>query len=146
MRPASPPIAEELAALIARHGLQDKVRLVGHCREMPAAFLAAEVALVPSLVPETFGRTSIEAQAMGCPVIVSDIGALPETVIAPERDKSGFTGWLVKPGDPAALAAKIKRALNLAPEARTALGARSARACRLAIHFARDAAGDTRRL
>ena len=62
---------------------------------------------------------------MGCPVIVSDIGALPETVIAPERDKSGFTGWLVKPGDPAALAAKIKRALNLAPEARTALGARA---------------------
>lgn len=123
--PGKSAYREDLAALIARHGLQDKVRLVGHCQEMPAAFLAAEVALVPSLVPETFGRTSIEAQAMGCPVIVSDIGALPETVIAPERDKSGFTGWLVKPGDPAALAAKIKRALNLAPEARTALRART---------------------
>ncbi|HET7211395.1 MAG TPA: glycosyltransferase family 4 protein [Methyloceanibacter sp.] len=116
---------QDLAALIARHGLEDKVRLVGHCAEMPAAFLAAEVALVPSLVPETFGRTSIEAQAMGCPVILSDIGALPETIMAPEQDKSGFTGWLVPPGDAAALAAKIRLALNLAPEARTALGIRA---------------------
>jgi glycosyltransferase involved in cell wall biosynthesis len=123
--PGKSAYREDLAALIARHGLRDKVRLVGHCQEMPAAFLAAEVALVPSLVPETFGRTSIEAQAMGCPVIVSDIGALPETVVASEQDKSGFTGWLVKPGDPMALAAKIKRALNLAPDARAALGARA---------------------
>ena len=117
--------AQDLAALIARHGLEDKVRLVGHCGEMPAAFLAAQVALVPSLVPETFGRTSIEAQAMGCPVILSDIGALPETIIAPEQDKSPFTGWLVPPGDAAALAAKIRLALNLAPEARTVLGTRA---------------------
>ncbi len=118
---------QDLAALIARHGLEDKVRLVGHCGEMPAAFLAADVALVPSLVPETFGRTSIEAQAMGCPVILSDIGALPETIVAPEQDKSGFTGWLVPPGDSAALAAKIRLALNLTPEARTALGTRARR-------------------
>ncbi len=32
---------DELVALIARHGLKDKVRLVGHCREMPAAYLAS---------------------------------------------------------------------------------------------------------
>ena len=30
----------ELIGLIARHGLGDKVRLVGHCRDMPAAYLA----------------------------------------------------------------------------------------------------------
>jgi glycosyltransferase involved in cell wall biosynthesis len=92
--PGKSAYREGLAALIARHGLDDKVRLIGHCEEMPAAFLAAEVALVPSLVPETFGRTSIEAQAMGCPVIVSDIGALPETVVAQEEDKAGSrVGW-----------------------------------------------------
>ena len=80
---------------------------------------------MPSLVPETFGRTSIEAQAMGCPVILSDIGALPETIVAAGQDRSGFTGWLVPPGDAAALAAKIRLALNLAPQARTALGVRA---------------------
>ena len=76
---------QELAGLIARHGLGDKVRLVGHCNDMPVAFLAAYVALIPSLVAETFGRTSVEAQAMGCPVIVSDLGALPETIVAAGR-------------------------------------------------------------
>ena len=52
---------EELIGLVARHGLGDKVRLVGHCREMPAAYLAAQVAVTTSTVPETFGRTSAEA-------------------------------------------------------------------------------------
>jgi glycosyltransferase involved in cell wall biosynthesis len=117
----------ELVALIARHGLEDKVRLVGHCQEMPAAFLASEVALVPSLVPETFGRTSVEAQAMGCPVILSGLGALPETIVSAEEDGSKFTGWLVPPGDAPTLAGKIKLALGLAPQSRAALRARARR-------------------
>jgi glycosyltransferase involved in cell wall biosynthesis len=116
---------KELAGLIARHGLEGKARLVGHCSDMPVAFLAAHVALVPSLVPETFGRTSIEAQAMGCPVIVSDIGALPETIIPAERDPAGFTGWLVPTGDVAALAERIRLSLELSPEARAEMGARA---------------------
>jgi glycosyltransferase involved in cell wall biosynthesis len=116
---------EELAGLITRHGLEDKARLVGHCGDMPVAFLAAHVALVPSLVAETFGRTSIEAQAMGCPVIISDMGALPETIVPAERDAGGFTGWLVPPDDPAALAGKIKLALQLTPAERAEIGARA---------------------
>ena len=79
---------EELISLIARHGLGDRVRLVGHCREMPAAYLAAQVAVTTSTVPETFGRTSAEAQAMGCPVIVPDLGALPETIVSPEQSEA----------------------------------------------------------
>jgi glycosyltransferase involved in cell wall biosynthesis len=35
----------------------------------------------------------------------------------------GITGWLVPPGDPAALAAALARALALPPEARAAIGA-----------------------
>ena len=88
---------EELIGLIERHGLGDKVRLVGHCREMPAAYLASHVAVTTSTVPETFGRTSAEAQAMGCPVIVPDLGALPETIVAPGESQTGFTGWLLPP-------------------------------------------------
>jgi glycosyltransferase involved in cell wall biosynthesis len=123
--PGKEAYRQELIALIARHGLGDKVRLVGHCQEMPAAFLAAHVAIMPSLVPETFGRASIEAQAMGCPVIVSDIGALPETIVSPEQDKTQFTGWLVPPNDAAALADRLRAALILSPEQRKALGARA---------------------
>lgn len=118
--PGKDAYRQELIGLIARQGLEDKVRLVGHCHDMPAAFLAAHVAIMPSL-----GRTSIEAQAMGCPVILSDIGALPETIIFPELDKARFTGWLVPAGDAAALAGAIRTALALSPEERNAIGARA---------------------
>src|SRR5262249_50687989 len=58
--PGKDAYRQELSRLIAGESLEDKVRLVGHCGDMPAAFLAAHVAIVPSLVPETFGRTSVE--------------------------------------------------------------------------------------
>jgi glycosyltransferase involved in cell wall biosynthesis len=122
--PGKEAYRQNLLTLIESHGLADKVKLVGHCTDMPVAFLAANVALVPSLVPETFGRTSIEAQAMGCPVIVSDIGALPETIAAAETDETGFTGWLVPVGDAEALAERIKRVLSLGPKEFAAIGAR----------------------
>jgi glycosyltransferase involved in cell wall biosynthesis len=116
---------EELIGLIARHGLDDRVRLVGHCREMPAAYLAAQVAVTTSTVPETFGRTSAEAQAMGCPVIVPDLGALPETIVSTEQSEAQFTGWLFPPRDVAALASRIGQALALSPSERDAIGARA---------------------
>jgi glycosyltransferase involved in cell wall biosynthesis len=124
----------ELLALVQQHGLRDKVRLVGHCREMPAAYLASQVALTISTVPETFGRTSVEAQSMGCPVIVPDLGALPETIVAPDQDAAGFTGWRVPPGDVPALQQHIAQALALDPAERAEIGAR-ARA-RVAAKFA----------
>ena len=110
---------EELLGLIARPGLGDKVRLVGHCSEMPAAYLASQVAVTTSTVPETFGRTTAEAQAMGCPVIVPDLGALPETIVA--QGQGGFTGWLFPPRDIASLASRIGRALALSAAERAAI-------------------------
>ena len=60
---------------------------------------------------------------MGCPVIVSDIGALPETIDAAESGDPDFTGWLVPPGDVETLAARIKLALALTPAERAVIGA-----------------------
>ena len=81
------------------------MRRVGHCTDMPAAFLAASVVTVPSTEPEAFGRSAVEAQAMGAPVVVSDLGAVPETVLAPpEVAPQERTGWRVPPGDAGALA------------------------------------------
>ena len=45
------------------------------------------------------------ACAFGLPVIVTQVGALPEYVVA------GETGWSVPPGDPTALAAILRQAL-----------------------------------
>lgn len=118
----------EIDALISARGLADVVRRVGHCADMPAAFRAASAVAVPSTEPEAFGRSAVEAQAMGAPVVVSDLGAVPETVLAPpDAPPAERTGWRVPAGDPAALADALAEAMALGASARDAL-ARRARA------------------
>ncbi len=117
---------QELEAAIVSAGLDDIVRLVGHCDDMPAAYLATDVACAPSLDPEPFGRTAVEPQAMGRPVIAADHGAPRETVVA------GETGWLFPPGDAKVLAETMAQAIAAGPERRAAMGgAGQARARRL---------------
>jgi glycosyltransferase involved in cell wall biosynthesis len=83
---------------------------------------------VPSTEPEAFGRAAVEAQAMGAPVVVSDLGAVPETVLAPPQvDPQACTGWRVPHGDPQALAQALAHALSLGETVRESL-ARRARA------------------
>jgi glycosyltransferase involved in cell wall biosynthesis len=84
---------------------------------MPAAFMAADVIVAPSIEPEAFGRVAVEAQAMGRPLVASRLGAQTETV------RDGETGFLFSPGDISALAAAIARARALAPGERTAFAA-----------------------
>jgi glycosyltransferase involved in cell wall biosynthesis len=117
------------AAALERHirdaGLIDRVRLVGHLEDMPAGLASAHVALMVSVEPEGFGRVAVEAQAMRCPIIVSDIGALPEAVRAgPRVAEAEATGWLVPPGDANALARQIFQALALPDARRAAMGER----------------------
>jgi glycosyltransferase involved in cell wall biosynthesis len=114
-----PAFQAELQARIAGLGLQDRVRLVGHATDMPAALLLADVVVHASTDAEAFGRTVIEAQAMARPVIASDLGAPRETVA------EGITGWRTPPGDAAALAAALSRALAMTDSERAALGARA---------------------
>jgi glycosyltransferase involved in cell wall biosynthesis len=114
-----PAFQAELQARIASLGLQERVRLVGHAADMPAALLLADVVVHASTDAEAFGRTVIEAQAMARPVIASDLGAPRETVA------EGVTGWRTPPGDAAALADAIGKALALPSEERAALGARA---------------------
>jgi glycosyltransferase involved in cell wall biosynthesis len=117
---------DDLQRQAAALDLADRVRLVGHVEDMPAAYLAAHVCVVASTEPEAFGRAAAEAQAMGCPVIATGIGAAPETVRAvPAYSAEEITGWLVPPNDPGALADRLRAALALSGEQRTAMGARA---------------------
>jgi len=116
----------ELTAAIAAAGLEDRVKLVGHCDDMPAAYLLADVAIAPSLEPEAFGRTAVEPQVMGRPVMAADHGATRETVVP------GETGWLVKPGDAEAWVDTLLEACEIGAAQRQAMGqAARARARRL---------------
>lgn len=110
---------DALATRIAALGLGERVRLVGHAEDMPAALLLADVVVHASTEPEAFGRTVIEAQAMERCVVASDLGGPTETV------EHGVTGWRVPPGDAGALAAAIAAVLAMPPPARAAIGARA---------------------
>lgn len=107
---------EELAKAIGDAGLADQVKIVGHCSDMPAAYLLADVAILPTIVPESFGRAAVEPQAMGRPVIASNHGGTVETVA------DGTSGWLVSPGDAPAWAAAMIRAADLGPGRRLEMG------------------------
>jgi len=109
----------ELAAEASARGVGATLRIVDECRDMPAAYMLADVVVSASTSPEGFGRVIVEAQAMGRPVIATDHGGARETV------KPGDTGWLVPPGDPEALAAALVAALALAPDDRFDLGRRA---------------------
>jgi glycosyltransferase involved in cell wall biosynthesis len=117
---------EELRATITDAGLGARVVLAGHCDDMPAAFLTAALSVVASTEPEGFGRVTAESLAMGTPVVATDIGAPPETLRLPGNGPGADgLGWIVPPGDPAALAEAMAAALALTAEQRRALAARA---------------------
>jgi glycosyltransferase involved in cell wall biosynthesis len=93
---------------------------------MPAALAASAVLTVTSTEPEAFGRSAVEAQAMGTPVVVTDLGAVAETVLTPPRvTRENRTGWTIPPNDPEALASVLENILGMGAAARDALAERA---------------------
>lgn len=109
--------------------MHDCVRIMAHVSDMPAACLAADIVLAPSLRPEAFGRVAAEASAMERPVIVADHGGARETVL------EGETGARFEPGNHLALAAVIRAMISLGPQVHASMG-RTGRA-HVARHFSK---------
>jgi glycosyltransferase involved in cell wall biosynthesis len=115
---------EELKQLISSHGLDDRITMVGHCDDMPAALALADIVIAPSNEPEAFGRVAAEAGAMGVPAIGSSIGAQGEIIV------HGETGLIVPPSNPAVLADAMAGLLGLGADGRRAMGEAAARRIR----------------
>ncbi|MDD2326436.1 MAG: glycosyltransferase family 4 protein [Alphaproteobacteria bacterium] len=99
--------SQKLHDVIEEEGLKGRVKLVGACSDMPAAYALAQLVVQPSKEPEGFGRVPVEAMAMGLPVIASAVGAMRYTVL------DGKTGWLVKAEDKEGWARAVAKALSL---------------------------------
>lgn len=109
----------ELEHAIRDSGLSGRVCFAAPPEDEPAALQFAELVVLPAVAPLPSARAVLAAQAMGRPVIVSNLGALPECV------QPASTGWVVAAGDAAELAWAIERALALNEEVRARLALRA---------------------
>jgi glycosyltransferase involved in cell wall biosynthesis len=97
--------AAELQALASELGITDDVVFVGGVplEETARFYQAADVLVYPSL-NETFGLPILEAMACGCPVVTSNVSAMPEI--------AGGAALLADPHAPESIAAAIVEALG----------------------------------
>jgi glycosyltransferase involved in cell wall biosynthesis len=94
----------ELSRAVSRFGLNSRVELRGHVarEELASLYRGASCLVFPSRY-EGFGLPVLEAMASGTPVVATTAGSVPEV--------AGDAAILVDPGDAAALAGGIERAL-----------------------------------
>jgi len=110
---------------IAAHGLTGVARMIGPVDDMPAAYAAASVVVSAAIQPEGLQRAILEAQAMERPVVASDLGAGPDSILAPPAvSEERMTGLRFAAGNDADLAAALVRLFSMAPEQQAAIGGR----------------------
>ena len=107
---------KRLINLVQRYRLNQKIKFIDHCKEMPLAYSVADAVVSASIEPEAFGRVSVEAQAMGKPIIASNLGGSKETIL---KEKSGF---LYKHDDPRELAKTLNTVIHLDQDALNSIG------------------------
>lgn len=109
----------QLQSLAAELGIGDEIVFVGGVplEETARFYQAADVLVYPSL-NETFGLPILEAMACACPVVTSNVSAMPEI--------AGGAAILTDPHDPAAIARSIVEALGSASDGLRTAGLRRA--------------------
>lgn len=94
--------------------LPDNIIILPGTPDLPPVLANADVIVSASIRPEAFGRIAIEAQAMGKPVVATNIGGALETVI------NGKTGIYVAPNDAQAMRVAIIKLLETGNNWKTA--------------------------
>ena len=118
----NPAYLRDLHALAAELGVADRVEFLGEREDVVTIVRALDVALAPSW-EEPFGRSVIEAMALGTPVIATDVGGPGEYI------EDGVDGILLPPRDPEPWAAALLRLLG-APGEREEIGRRGSEKAR----------------
>jgi glycosyltransferase involved in cell wall biosynthesis len=99
------PDRKAIEDMIQQYGLQSNVVLAGQQSDMPGAYAAMDIVVLPSL-NEGLPMTILEAMAASKPVIATRVGAIPSLI------KDGDTGLLIDPRDSDGLRNAIARLLS----------------------------------
>ena len=99
------PLKEECGRILKDGGVLELAWLPGQRGDISKCLQAIDVFVLPSIA-EGISNTILEAMATGLPVIATAVGGNPELVV------DGKTGTLVPSGDPAAMAAAMRRYLD----------------------------------
>lgn len=96
------PERRNLEDIVNDNGLQEKINFIGRVGndDVPKYMSIADVFVLPSL-SESFGMVNLEAMACGLPIVATRVDGVPEVV------KDGENGFLVEPGNPGQIAAKV---------------------------------------
>ena len=92
---------KQLIGLVQQYRLNNDIKFIEKCDEMPTAYSIANIVCSCSSEPEAFGRVSVESQSMEIPIVASNIGGSNETIV------NNKTGFLFKNKDPKDLAEVI---------------------------------------
>lgn len=84
-------------------GGDERIRYVGYVDRVEDIYVTSDIVVFPSRWQEPLGLIAIEAAACGKPVVGTRVGGIPEII------QDGVTGYLVEPGDVAALAESVER-------------------------------------
>ncbi|MBI2166828.1 MAG: glycosyltransferase [Candidatus Omnitrophica bacterium] len=101
----------EIERTVVRLGLERNVKMLGTRRDIPELLREADLLVLSSLVPESFGRVLIEAGAVGTACVATRLGGVVDII------EDGKEGLLVPPGDEDALADAMERLLTHRDEA-----------------------------
>lgn len=94
---------DELKERVQQLGIADRVHFLGYVSDPLSVFSASDVALVPSLWNEAFGRVVVEAMACGTVVIATAVGGMKELFT------DGQEGFFVPKADAPAISNAINR-------------------------------------
>lgn len=95
----------EIEELIRKFGLQERVHLVGFQQNILSWYRTMDIVVFPSRF-EGLPITVIEAAYAGRAIIATDVGGMKEII------EDGVTGLIVPPGNPQALASRIRTLLG----------------------------------
>ncbi|MBI1797648.1 MAG: glycosyltransferase family 4 protein [Candidatus Eisenbacteria bacterium] len=110
------PLRPDLEAAARAAGLGDRVHVLGMRRDVPELLRVFDVLALASLW-EGLPRVFPQAMAAGLPIVATHVAGAPEAIVP------GENGWLVEPGDHAAMARHLTD-LARDPAAARAMGAR----------------------